>query len=199
MSDSPPDPRVLRSERMLQDALLELLKEKPFRAITVRAISERAGLNRSTFYAHFRDRYELLGRCTLAGWNILREGDARLEHPNHVQLATQLNLIALDFLERNRELGLVALREMHASPYLADFRRALVDSAVLWVRSLDSDVAPVGMDAETTARFIVGGSVEVFIHWLASGMVEPAETVAARLTALIVGGVSGALQVDEQG
>jgi AcrR family transcriptional regulator len=54
------DPRILRTRRLLRDALGSLLREKSFDAITVGEITERATLNRVTFYAHFPDKYALL-------------------------------------------------------------------------------------------------------------------------------------------
>src|ERR1700694_5494917 len=55
------DPRVKRTRKLLQDALLELLAEKSFDAITVQDIAERSTINRATFYAHFVDTYALFG------------------------------------------------------------------------------------------------------------------------------------------
>jgi AcrR family transcriptional regulator len=54
------DPRILRTRRLLRDALGSLLREKSFEAITVGEVTERATLNRVTFYAHFPDKYALL-------------------------------------------------------------------------------------------------------------------------------------------
>ena len=54
------DPRVRRTRRALQEALDSLMTEKSFTAITVQDIAERAGVNRATFYAHFRDKHDLL-------------------------------------------------------------------------------------------------------------------------------------------
>ncbi len=54
------DPRVKRTRQLLQQAFLELAKEKSFASITVQDIAERATVNRATFYAHFEDKYELL-------------------------------------------------------------------------------------------------------------------------------------------
>jgi AcrR family transcriptional regulator len=51
------DPRVRRTRQLLQDALLALLAEKRFEAITVQDITERATLNHATFYAHFADKW----------------------------------------------------------------------------------------------------------------------------------------------
>ncbi len=54
------DPRVKRTRQLLQQALMELMAEKSFQAITVQDIAERATVNRVTFYAHFEGKYALL-------------------------------------------------------------------------------------------------------------------------------------------
>lgn len=54
------DPRVRRTRQMLQAAMSALLKEKDFADINVQDITERADLNRATFYKHFMDKYDLL-------------------------------------------------------------------------------------------------------------------------------------------
>ncbi len=47
------DPRILRSRRMLMDALERLLKKKEFEEISVQEIADDATLNRATFYLHY--------------------------------------------------------------------------------------------------------------------------------------------------
>ncbi len=54
------DPRVKRTRALIQKAFAELLPEKGFRDITVQDITERAEVNRATFYAHYPDKYALL-------------------------------------------------------------------------------------------------------------------------------------------
>ena len=46
---------AIRSRRLINQAFLELLQEKPFEKITVTDIVNRADINRSTFYAHYPD------------------------------------------------------------------------------------------------------------------------------------------------
>jgi AcrR family transcriptional regulator len=53
------DPRVRRTRALLVRAFNELLAEKGHAGLTVQEIAERATINRATFYAHFRDQYEL--------------------------------------------------------------------------------------------------------------------------------------------
>lgn len=54
------DPRSKRTRKYLQQAFLELLTDKDFQTMTINDITERAGLNRATFYGHFQDKFELL-------------------------------------------------------------------------------------------------------------------------------------------
>ena len=51
------DPRVKRTRKLLQQAFLELFQEKGFASISIQDITERATVNRATFYAHFPDKY----------------------------------------------------------------------------------------------------------------------------------------------
>ncbi len=54
------DRRVRRTRDALGDALVALMQEQPFESIHVRHVLARAGVSRSTFYAHFRDTDDLL-------------------------------------------------------------------------------------------------------------------------------------------
>jgi len=53
------DPRIKRTRMFLEETFSELLHEKDFQSISVQDITERAGINRATFYAHFPDKYAL--------------------------------------------------------------------------------------------------------------------------------------------
>lgn len=53
------DRRIRRTKRLLRQALAELMNEKEFKDITVKEITDRADLNRGTFYFHYTDTYDL--------------------------------------------------------------------------------------------------------------------------------------------
>ena len=67
------DPRVRRTRGLLQDALRKLLEQKEFDRISVQDISEAATLNRATFYAHYADKFALLGEMTRVNFLKLLE------------------------------------------------------------------------------------------------------------------------------
>jgi AcrR family transcriptional regulator len=56
------DLRVRRTRKLIQQAFLELTVEKGFATLTVQDIADRAMVNRSTFYRHYLDKYDLLNK-----------------------------------------------------------------------------------------------------------------------------------------
>ncbi len=94
------DLRVRRTRKLLQQALIELAAEKGFADITVGDITERAMVNRSTFYRHYLDKYDLLEKfmdeayelvsaqapaAELAGESAGRPPAGLLNHLRHIQ------------------------------------------------------------------------------------------------------------------
>lgn len=67
------DPRVLRTRHLLRESLKSLVEKQPFSAITVKDVTERAGLNRTTFYLHYSGLHELLEDYTRVLFNELRQ------------------------------------------------------------------------------------------------------------------------------
>jgi AcrR family transcriptional regulator len=55
-----PDRRMQRTRQALSHALIALIQEKRYEAITVQDICDRANVGRSTFYAHYQDKDDLL-------------------------------------------------------------------------------------------------------------------------------------------
>ena len=68
-----------RTLEAFRRALLDILEEQPFEAITVNALCERADYPRATFYNYFDDKYDLLGYL----WRCLAE-EAGVEEASQV-------------------------------------------------------------------------------------------------------------------
>ncbi|WP_433968703.1 TetR/AcrR family transcriptional regulator [Tunturiibacter gelidiferens] len=64
MPEKTMDPRILRTRKLLQQALVTLMKNKEFDSISVQDIAEAATINRATFYDHYPDKFALL-ECTV--------------------------------------------------------------------------------------------------------------------------------------
>jgi AcrR family transcriptional regulator len=71
MTTRKPDRRVLRTRKQLSQALMSLILEKGYDAVTIEEITERADLGRTTFYLHFKDKDELLFKSLQAVYDDL--------------------------------------------------------------------------------------------------------------------------------
>jgi AcrR family transcriptional regulator len=54
------DPRIKRTRGLILQSFESLLAEKNFESISVQDVTDKAQINRATFYAHFQDKYTLL-------------------------------------------------------------------------------------------------------------------------------------------
>ena len=54
------DPRVKRTRNLILQSFSDLLAEKSFESISVQDVTDKAEINRATFYKHFVDKYKLL-------------------------------------------------------------------------------------------------------------------------------------------
>lgn len=60
LSEGKVDPRIKRTRGLLIQAFFEVMAEKGFQAASVQDITGKAGVNRTTFYLHFPDKYALV-------------------------------------------------------------------------------------------------------------------------------------------
>jgi AcrR family transcriptional regulator len=73
MAEATTDRRVRRTRQLLREALLDLTLERGYDRITVQDILDRADVGRSTFYAHYRDKDDLLAtefEALHPSWNV---------------------------------------------------------------------------------------------------------------------------------
>lgn len=170
------DRRVRRSRERLRRALVELVVERPFAAVRVADILERADLGRATFYAHYRDKDDLL--FSMFGEMIdFLEARAVAEGVGGPLPAARLLL---------RHFG-----------EAAEFSRALArsDKVDVLLRACEarlhrSAAARLG-EAGLAAAFAAGTFTTVFRWWFARGFRPEADAVADLYDGLVEGGLRG--------
>ena len=99
------DLRVIKTKKILFNTLLELMKNKNFEKIKISDICEESLINRSTFYAHYEDKYELLMELfEEQKLSLLKE----LEDNNNLIFSKEYLMKLIDILikhiEENREI-----------------------------------------------------------------------------------------------
>ena len=157
------DLRQRRSKQHLMDALLSLLEEKSYRDITVVDICQRAMVHRTTFYAHFEDKNDLL-RYVLGQLKdqllVVRSQAAGQRGDRENVLVMELRK-SLDFLMEHKALVAAGLEAEEAvmrivEEVLVDALRERSEAVGLW------GDRPMGVEA---ASHFYGGAVLSLLHW----------------------------------
>lgn len=73
------------TKRALEASLKNLLLKKPLSKITINDITEDCGINRMTFYYHFKDIYDLIE------WSCIEDAKKALEGKNLRDLAAGIS------------------------------------------------------------------------------------------------------------
>ncbi|NLV86500.1 MAG: TetR/AcrR family transcriptional regulator [Clostridiales bacterium] len=105
------DQRVRLTQSLLKNALVQLMQEQHISKISIRAICEVADINRSTFYVHYSNQYDLLHKIEQEVLDNLNKhlSNQSLDesHPISVQVLTKI----LDYAKDNVELFKALLSE----------------------------------------------------------------------------------------
>jgi AcrR family transcriptional regulator len=150
------DRRVLRTHRMLRDALIALILERGWDEVSVQDVCDRADIGRSTFYMHFADKEDLL----LSGFADLRK--AMDEQRAASAAGTQALGFARAMIEHAHEnqrlfRALVGKRSGQAVQKL--FRQHVLDL----VRQDLAGLAPPGPHLDATVHYLTGAFVELVV------------------------------------
>lgn len=175
------DPRVVRTRRLLQDALLELAREKSLDEITIADIADRAAVNRSTFYQHYADKETLLAdaldeQAAAAG--------ADLTSPDLVltpggTTSPDLVLRYIRHVTAHADLYRRALGE-HGSPIVtARLRRRITALTMTGYALYGLDETELKMPVDIAAAATVGSLLGMLLACLESEPPPPPEQIAA--------------------
>ncbi|QBK24700.1 TetR family transcriptional regulator [Ureibacillus thermophilus] len=94
------------TKKLLSSSLKELMKKKPVEQISIREITELAGLNRQTFYYHFEDIYDLLK------WTFQQEALVLIDVHESAKVWQEGLLQLFHYLDENRDICLCALQSL---------------------------------------------------------------------------------------
>lgn len=161
------DRRVQYTKRALTGALIELMRENHISKISVKALCETADVNRSTFYAHFRNQYDLLAHVEAEALNDLK---ARLLADDEPRTRSVVQI--LEYAKENAEVFIMLLDESDGS-----FQRQIMELAHLVDLQMPDGSQDIPCDElEYLYLFAVSGALGMLSHWLKKGTPQsPAE------------------------
>lgn len=186
---NPSDPRVKRTRQLLKQALTELLAEKPFQDISVQDITERATLNRVTFYAHFEDKYDLVSTWIRDGFVERLEtalpADSSLT-PDHLRLVCRVVLETL----RETQNHCRPIHQRYGPLFESALQEALNTFILDWLRHGSSNDAVPGVAAESLAAVLSWSIFGAGIDWSRTSEAPPVNDVVNGIVSVLLQGAS---------
>ena len=176
------------TKRALESSLKKLLLEKPLHKITVSDITDDCGINRMTFYYHFKDIYDLVE------WCCQEDASRALAGKKTYETWQQGLLQIFEAVQENKPFILNVYRCVHREQ-VEKYLQPLVDQLMLDVIEEESSNMVIREeDKQFIAKIYAYIFIGVMLDWIKDDMREAPQEIVARLVKLLRGSVTAALR-----
>jgi AcrR family transcriptional regulator len=192
------DPRVVRTRQMLRDALVSLIAEKGFGALTVQDIADRATLNRATFYLHYQDKHDLLVKSLHDAIDELMAGIGPAEADGQLAFDGSLRSImgVFNHVAQHARFYKVMMGAEGVPSFIAGVRDYMVEITLKWLTVLQPDPQQSTVPLDIVANSLSWSLLGVLIWWLEHDLPQPPEYMAEQFHRLMTLGVSQVLGLE---
>jgi AcrR family transcriptional regulator len=184
---STPDRRVRRTRGALQRALIGLMTEKGYQAVTVQDIIDRADVGRSTFYTHYTDKDDLL-RDNVAVLRSLVEQPVPIEPASRRRLL-RFSLPLFRHVRAETRLARALFGDPAGGPVLRQIEQMLEDVVRAELAETFATDPPQRAPEEAVVRYVVGAYLALLKWWLDAEPDRSPEEVDRIFQTLVAPGV----------
>ena len=171
----------------LENSLKKLLLQKPLNKITINDITEDCGINRMTFYYHFRDIYDLVE------WVCMEDAKKALADNKTYETWQQGFVRIFDAVRENKPFIMNVYRCV-SREQVERYLTPLTDNLIMGViNELSANMVVREEDKAFIARVYSYAFVGLMLDWIKDDMREDPQQIVDRLARLIKGSVSAAL------
>lgn len=178
------DRRVKYTKMVLKESFIKLLEKKDISQISIKEVCEDADINRSTFYAHYNDQYDLLRKIEnelLDNINAhLTEIDQETNNMNAILLAEKI----FEYIKENAKLCKLLLSERGDFNFQKQVMMLVYD---MIISQLTDNNMLTKEDAEYVYSFTIAGCVGIVQKWLDEDMKKSAYFMAEMVVKLTLG------------
>lgn len=186
MKQQKADRRSQRTYRLLSSAFAELLAEKPYEEILVQDILDRAGIGRTTFYAHYFDKEDLLSSMTE---QILSTFTQQIAHSSaRRRIVPSLELF--EHIYQSPDLHFRALMRGRAGePLWETLQEALCHVIEASLCTAYAEKRSPAVPLPVVSQYLAGAFLTLLKWWLAADMPYPPEQMEHIFQQLALPGV----------
>lgn len=186
------DRRILRTRQRLNEAFFEVLEEKGYQAMTVQDITDRAEINRATFYDHYEDKKDLF--YSIIDHTFQQKLDNKIPALAEFNLAN-VKLLILAVFEYVGQLSKIAERSGVESDLPIETRiQPRIENLLLeWLGKTRQSQMKWTNTPEVTATVVSWSIFGAALMWSKDRTRDSAEHIADNTLLLLAGGLYGSL------
>jgi len=160
------DLRIIKTKKILYNTLLKLMRQKNFEKIKISDICEEALINRSTFYAHYEDKYDLLMELfEEQKKSLLKElGDNENTSFSKNYIMELLNIL-INHIDQNKEVY-SAILSNNRNGILIDFLIDALERDISDRLKNNNEIMDSNIPLDIIVKFYAGGVINIVISWL---------------------------------
>ena len=177
------DLRVIKTKNLIYNTLVELMKDKTFEEIKVSDICNKALINRSTFYSHYEDKYDLLVDFINSLKNeFISELNKNSSDLNVKEYYIELIKIFLNHIEERKEMY-TSIMINNRNSIMMDILLSVVNNDLL--KKIKTDEIDSSIPNDIIAKFYLGGVINLGVEWLKDNNKYSKEDIINYLNLLI--------------
>lgn len=185
MKEAKTDRRVKYTVTMLKDALVQSMQKEHISKISVKALCDLADVNRSTFYAHFQDQYDLLHYIEKEVIDKIKKHMEKEDFNDKRPISFQVLNRILEYVKENADL-FKALLSDNCDPG--------IQREVMNLSQIVSFQLNKGYDKrirEYITIFGTTGCISILQKWLQDGMIESTTKISEIILQILYLGTAG--------
>ena len=166
--NAPEDRRIRKTKKALREGLAELLMEKSIQSITVKELTDKADVHRSTFYANYKDIYHLYEQMEDS---MLQEIYDILSAEYNLDTTAFFNILFRCIADNNNVCRLVLSQNANNSFFKRILNLLKTSCMNCWRNEFNLTVSDELL--EPYAHFILAGSLGLIGEWAANDFDRP--------------------------
>lgn len=183
----------MKTKKALAESLKNLLLQKPLNKITISDIADDCGINRMTFYYHFKDIYDLVE------WTCAEEAAQAMEGKKTYDTWQEGFLNIFSAVQANKPLIMNVYRCV-SRERIEQYLNPLICSLILGVVEEKSAEIPVSeADKRFIANFYEYAFIGVMLEWIDNNMREEPSVLVERTSRVVHGSILRALDAFRAG
>jgi len=179
------DRRIRRTKKLLKQGLAEVMDEKPFKDITVKDITDRADLNRGTFYLHYKDTYDLLDKIET---EILSDFQSMIdENLKYSDISNSLEPILtpiVNYIADNADFCRLLFKNKASNVFVLKFTQLIYDNGSHILKLINPNLSPEY--SEYLFNYMSYGLIGMLMQWFETNMTLPKSELVKMTDKLLI-------------